>query len=342
MVLLVLLCAVMGKRTLDKARKGWAKESRAMYETLPQAERDDSGTPLIGGKEGGGAGLRGGGSPDGSGDEPGAKEARGRRELAEKLPGAKWLRPSPPPSLPLSAGRRRGASSAARAQAPSCLSPAAGARGAAGAGGGGGGTPALGRRARPPPRVGGRLPARPAQGRSRRSLAARGRVRLRRALQRRTLAAAAAVTPPRMSVVCAHRYWAVVVLNLPILALLTAVAARGRLRTHRSRVQMGYAYVEGDVEWDVDKVVRLPALVCVGAIAAGMLGVGGGMILGPIFTELGFLPEARPRRSRDAAEMKLVSTPLGPTTPPHTQSPTPLPSPTHHHPPLRSPPPPRR
>jgi len=83
----------------------------------------------------------------------------------------------------------------------------------------------------------------------------------------------------------------VVVLNLPILALLTAVAARGRLRTHRSRVQMGYAYVEGDVEWDVDKVVRLPALVCVGAIAAGMLGVGGGMILGPIFTELGFLPE---------------------------------------------------
>uniref|UniRef100_A0A0D3J2D6 Uncharacterized protein n=1 Tax=Emiliania huxleyi (strain CCMP1516) TaxID=280463 RepID=A0A0D3J2D6_EMIH1 len=68
-----------------------------------------------------------------------------------------------------------------------------GARGAAGAGGGGGGTPALGRRARPPPRVGGRLPARPAQGRSRRSLAARGRVRLRRALQRRTLAAAAAV-----------------------------------------------------------------------------------------------------------------------------------------------------
>jgi len=134
----------------------------------------------------------------------------------------------------------------------------------------------------------------------------------------------------------------VVVLNLPILALLTAVAARGRLRTHRSRVQMGYAYVEGDVEWDVDKVVRLPALVCVGAIAAGMLGVGGGMILGPIFTELGFLPEARPRRSRDAAEMKLVSTPLGPTTPPHTQSPTPLPSPTHHHPPLRSPPPPRR
>ena len=133
-----------------------------------------------------------------------------------------------------------------------------------------------------------------------------------------------------------------VVLNLPLLALLTAVAARGRLRTHRSRVQMGYAYVEGDVEWDVDKVVRLPALVCVGAIAAGMLGVGGGMILGPIFTELGFLPEARPRRSRDAAEMKLVSTPFGPTTPPHTHHRRRCPTPPTTNPPLRSPPPPRR
>ena len=38
-------------------------------------------------------------------------------------------------------------------------------------------------------------------------------------------------------------------------------------------------------------MVRLPVVVFVGAIAAGMLGVGGGMILGPIFTELGFLPE---------------------------------------------------
>ena len=36
---------------------------------------------------------------------------------------------------------------------------------------------------------------------------------------------------------------------------------------------------------------QYPSIVAVGAIAAGMLGVGGGMILGPIFNELEFLPQ---------------------------------------------------
>merc|ERR1712185_773439 len=76
---------------------------------------------------------------------------------------------------------------------------------------------------------------------------------------------------------------------------------------------MGYEYAEGDVAWDADKVraaraaprparprppspmcakvSRYPMIVCVGSIAAGMLGVGGGMILGPIFLELGIVPQ---------------------------------------------------
>ena len=86
-------------------------------------------------------------------------------------------------------------------------------------------------------------------------------------------------------------YWGVVGLNFPVLAALTAIAARSALRTHRRRVEIGYQYAEGDVLWDAGKAVRLPMLVFVGAITAGMLGVGGGMILGPIFTELNFLPE---------------------------------------------------
>ena len=86
-------------------------------------------------------------------------------------------------------------------------------------------------------------------------------------------------------------YWAVVGLNIPVLAILTMISARSTLAAHRHREEIGYQYAEGDVIWDASKAVRLPLLVCVGAITAGMLGVGGGMILGPIFTELGFLPE---------------------------------------------------
>ena len=54
---------------------------------------------------------------------------------------------------------------------------------------------------------------------------------------------------------------------------------------------MGYRYSEGDVQWDDQKVWQYAGMVGVGAIAAGMLGVGGGMILGPIFNELEFLPQ---------------------------------------------------
>jgi len=86
-------------------------------------------------------------------------------------------------------------------------------------------------------------------------------------------------------------YWGLVLLNVPVLGYLTRLAGRSLLRRHQHLMIIGYEYAEGDVAWDADKVSRYPAIVAVGAIAAGMLGVGGGMILGPIFLELGILPQ---------------------------------------------------
>ena len=86
-------------------------------------------------------------------------------------------------------------------------------------------------------------------------------------------------------------YWGVVGLNVPVLGLLTWLAGRQLTARHRRRVACGYQYCEGDVQWDGDKVWTYAGYVGVGAIAAGMLGVGGGMILGPIFNELDFHPQ---------------------------------------------------
>ena len=52
-------------------------------------------------------------------------------------------------------------------------------------------------------------------------------------------------------------------------------------------------YAEGDVVWTTEKVWQYARFVGFGAIAAGMLGVGGGMILAPIFNELNFHPQVR-------------------------------------------------
>jgi uncharacterized membrane protein YfcA len=225
MVLLVALCGVMGKRTLDKARASWAKESRALrtYDSVPQSDSSET-TRLVKPekephREGAGRRLK----FDGGVLDERVAEANAEalvREQADEA-GVQWR-----PALEL-----------IRAWAAVFLLALLK---------GGHGAPSL------------------------------------------------------LGVSCGSvGYWTTVLLNFPVLALLTLLAARTRLASHQRRVEIGYEYVEGDVQWDTDKVVRLPLLVFVGAIAAGMLGVGGGMILGPIFTELGFLPEVRhlPRRS---------------------------------------------
>ena len=86
-------------------------------------------------------------------------------------------------------------------------------------------------------------------------------------------------------------YWVVVLLNFPVLGLLSWLAGRALIGQHLRKLAMGYTYAEGDVQWDATKVRQYPSVVAIGAIAAGLLGVGGGMILGPIFNELEFLPQ---------------------------------------------------
>ena len=95
-------------------------------------------------------------------------------------------------------------------------------------------------------------------------------------------------TPSLLGVSCGTKgYWALVLCNVPVMGALTRLAARYLLGEGRRKAQIGYEYAEGDVEWDSTKTSRYPALVSVAAVAAGMLGVGGGMVLGPIFLELG-------------------------------------------------------
>ena len=86
-------------------------------------------------------------------------------------------------------------------------------------------------------------------------------------------------------------YYGVVLLNVPVLALLSWSAGRRLIAAHLRKVAIGYLYAEGDVQWDSSKVLQYPSIVAFGAIAAGLLGVGGGMILGPIFNELEFQPQ---------------------------------------------------
>jgi hypothetical protein len=63
------------------------------------------------------------------------------------------------------------------------------------------------------------------------------------------------------------------------------------VRRHKHRVDTGYPFCEGDVYWDDESVVRLPLGCVFAGVLAGMLGVGGGMVMQPLMLELGLLPD---------------------------------------------------
>eukprot|EP00658_Telonema_sp_P-2_P020836 TRINITY_DN18259_c0_g1_i1.p1 TRINITY_DN18259_c0_g1~~TRINITY_DN18259_c0_g1_i1.p1 ORF type:complete len:465 (+),score=119.23 TRINITY_DN18259_c0_g1_i1:176-1570(+) len=60
---------------------------------------------------------------------------------------------------------------------------------------------------------------------------------------------------------------------------------------HNAKLEAGFEFLEGDIEWDEDRTAKLP-MVCLGAgVMAGMFGIGGGLINGPLMVELGVLPD---------------------------------------------------
>ena len=89
-------------------------------------------------------------------------------------------------------------------------------------------------------------------------------------------------------------YWLVLATLAAIIAALTRSTGRAFLARHTQRQSVRYAYAEGDVLWDDAAIVRLP-LGCVAAgVLAGMLGVGGGMVMQPLMLELGMVRKPRP------------------------------------------------
>ena len=119
----------------------------------------------------------------------------------------------------------------------------------------------------------------------------------------------------------------------------TRVAASHLLARHRAHLASGLAPAQGELEW-TPRAVTLYPLACVFAgVAAGLLGIGGGMIKGPLLLEMGLVPQASPppspppsssRRDLAAATPALVLSPPSP----HDLTPFPLES-------RRRPPPPR-
>ena len=56
---------------------------------------------------------------------------------------------------------------------------------------------------------------------------------------------------------------------------------------------MGRQPAEGDIAWDRQRAAQCMRWTLCAGVVAGLVGVGGGMLLGPLMLQMGVLPQAR-------------------------------------------------
>ncbi|KAK1946950.1 Sulfite exporter TauE/SafE family protein 3 [Phytophthora citrophthora] len=85
-------------------------------------------------------------------------------------------------------------------------------------------------------------------------------------------------------------YWLLTMLPLLILVAITLWVGHQLRLLNRLKVLCNYRFIEGDVHWIKRRILIFPTLCTMAGVCAGLLGIGGGMVKGPIMLEMGILP----------------------------------------------------
>lgn len=59
------------------------------------------------------------------------------------------------------------------------------------------------------------------------------------------------------------------------------------VQRYETKQRVGYKYLEGDIQWDARATVVYPGVCCLAGFFAGMFGVGGGIVKGPLMLAMG-------------------------------------------------------
>jgi uncharacterized membrane protein YfcA len=62
------------------------------------------------------------------------------------------------------------------------------------------------------------------------------------------------------------------------------------MKEYTYRMNIGYPYNTHDIKWDSSFFIKFPIYALLSGVMAGLLGIGGGLILGPLLLELGLHP----------------------------------------------------
>ncbi|KAL9186729.1 hypothetical protein ACHAXT_005967 [Thalassiosira profunda] len=86
-------------------------------------------------------------------------------------------------------------------------------------------------------------------------------------------------------------FWAANGIMLGFIVLVSTFARSYLVRRYEIKERCGYPYVEGDIKWDHRATVVYPTICTAAGFFAGMFGVGGGIVKGPLMLAMGVHPK---------------------------------------------------
>ena len=89
---------------------------------------------------------------------------------------------------------------------------------------------------------------------------------------------------------CTMPYWMATLAVYPICIAVTVWVGSQLRASHTRKVALGYVFAEGDVRWNKKNSIFFPLFVFLAGVAAGLLGIGGGLVLGPMLLEMNVIP----------------------------------------------------
>jgi len=85
-------------------------------------------------------------------------------------------------------------------------------------------------------------------------------------------------------------FWLLYFGSLPWVLAFAMYFRRMLLVEYFRKVESGYIFTKGEVMWSPGNTIRYPAICAISGLFAGMFGVGGGIVKGPLMLEMGIIP----------------------------------------------------
>lgn len=97
--------------------------------------------------------------------------------------------------------------------------------------------------------------------------------------------------PSPLGIKCgSNGYWASTAIMFLWICIITWWCREYLVKRFHQKKELGYKYVEGDIKWDESATIWYPIACAVAGLFAGMFGIGGGIVKGPLMLRMGVHP----------------------------------------------------